>query len=128
MATATATAVPHSFSASGVIRGYHVYQRIWTRHVGEKVTTVRKSGNKNDQFAVVVLEDETLCTVSSFFFFFWSSETSICSLRWWFSTRFPQYRKQSILPELVEVFCNRPTHFRLSSLYFLNLALLLDSF
>ena len=69
MATATATAVPRSFSVSGVIRGYHVYQSIWTRHVGEKVTMVRKSGNENDQFAVAVLEDKTLCTVSSFFFF-----------------------------------------------------------
>ena len=61
MAKATATAVPHSFSSSGVIQGYHMYQKIWTPHVGEKVTTVRKSGNEHDQFAVVVLEDET-CT------------------------------------------------------------------
>ena len=63
MATATATAVPCSFSASGVIRGYHVYQRIWTPHVGEKATTVREPGNEHDRFAVAVLEDETLCTV-----------------------------------------------------------------
>ena len=63
MATATATAVPHSFLASVVIRGYHVYQRIWTPHVGEKATTVREPGNKHDRFAVAVLEDETLCTV-----------------------------------------------------------------
>ena len=80
MATATATAVPRSFTASGVIRGYHVYQRIWTRHVGEKVTTVRKSGNKNDQFAVAVLEDETLCTVSSFFFLVFRDLTLFASL------------------------------------------------
>ena len=36
-------------------------------HVGEKATTpstVRESGNEHDQFAVAVLEDETLCTVS----------------------------------------------------------------
>ena len=64
MVTATATAVPRSFSVSGVIRGYHVYQRIWMRHVGEKATTVEKSGNEHDQFAVAVLEDETLSTVS----------------------------------------------------------------
>ena len=40
--------------------------------------------------------------------------------------RFPWYRKRSILQELVEVVCN--THFRLSSLSFLHLALLQDSF
>ena len=40
-----------------------MYQRIWTPHVGEKATTVRESGNEHDQFAVVVLEDETLCIV-----------------------------------------------------------------
>ena len=46
--------------------GYHVYQRIWTPHVGEKATTVhvRESGNEHDQFAVSMLEDEMLCTVS----------------------------------------------------------------
>ena len=71
---ATATAVPESFTASGVIRRYHVYQRIWTPHVGEKATMVRDSGNEHDQFAVVLLEDEMLCTFSSeslvFFVFF----------------------------------------------------------
>ena len=41
-----------------------MYQRIRTSHVGEKATTVRESGNKHDRFAVAVLEDETLCTVS----------------------------------------------------------------
>ena len=35
-------------------------QRIWTPHVGEKVSTVREPGNG---FTVAVLEDETLCTV-----------------------------------------------------------------
>ena len=62
MAMATSTAVPRSFSASGIIQGYHVYQRIWTPHVGEKVTMVREPGNEHDQFAVAVLKTET-CTV-----------------------------------------------------------------
>jgi len=48
---ATATAVLHSFSAFVVIRGYHVYQRIWTPHAGEKATTVREPGNDQDQSA-----------------------------------------------------------------------------
>ena len=67
-----------------------MYQRIWMHHVGEKATTVGKSGNEHDQFAVAVLKDETLSTVSGeslvFLLFFWS--TSLCSLRWWFSARF----------------------------------------
>ena len=49
--------------SSGVIRGYHVYQRIWTLHVGEKATMVRELGNEYDRFAIAVFEDETLCTV-----------------------------------------------------------------
>ena len=57
MATATATTVPRSFSASGVIRGYHMYQRIWTPHVGGKATT-REPGNEHDRFAVAVLKDK----------------------------------------------------------------------
>ena len=56
--TATTTAVPHSFSASGVIRGYYVYQRIWTPHVGEKATSVREPGNEHDRFTAV-LEDKS---------------------------------------------------------------------
>ena len=63
MATTTETAVPRSFSVSGVIRGYHVYQIIWTPHVGEKATTVRKPGNEHDRFSVAVLEDKTLFIV-----------------------------------------------------------------
>ena len=48
-AMAITTAVPCSFSASGIIRGYHVYQRIWTPHVGEKATKVREPGNEHDR-------------------------------------------------------------------------------
>ena len=67
MATATTTAVPHSFSASGVIRGYYVYQRMWMPHVGEKATTVKEPGNEHNRFTVAVLEDKTLFTVGHFF-------------------------------------------------------------
>ena len=63
MATATETADQHSFAVPGVIRGYHMYQRIWMPHIGEKATTVREPGNEHDRFAVAVLEDEMLCTV-----------------------------------------------------------------
>ena len=57
MATAAATAVPRTFSASAVIRGYHVYQRIWKPHVEKKATMVREPGNEHDPFVVTVLED-----------------------------------------------------------------------
>ena len=60
-----------------------MYQRIWMCHVGEKATTVGKSGNEHDQFAVAVLEDETLCTVSGeslvfFCFFLVVQDISLC--------------------------------------------------
>ena len=58
-----ATATARSFSVVGVIRGYHVYQHIWTPHVGEKATMIREPGNEHDRFAVAVLEEDTLCAV-----------------------------------------------------------------
>jgi len=51
------------FSVPGIVRGYHVYQRIWTPFVGERATTVREPDNEHDRYAVAMLEDETLCTV-----------------------------------------------------------------
>jgi len=51
------------FSVPGIIRGYHVYQRIWTPFIGERATTVREPDNEHDRYAVAMLEDETLCTV-----------------------------------------------------------------
>jgi len=52
-----------SLSVASVIRGYHMYQRIWMPTVGEKATTVRELGNEHDRCAIAVLEDETLCIV-----------------------------------------------------------------
>ena len=101
MATAAATAVPCSFSASGVIRGYHVYQRIWTPHVGEEATTVRESGNQHDRFTVVVLEDETLCTVSSESLVFVGRPDLSVRFIGGSALGFPRCRKRSILRELV---------------------------
>ena len=60
---ATARAATHSFSVCSIIRGYHVYQRIWSPYVGEKAMTVREPENEQDHYAVAVLEEETLCTV-----------------------------------------------------------------
>ena len=46
-----------SFSVPGITRGYHVYQRIQTPHVGEKATTAREPGNEHDRHAVAVLKE-----------------------------------------------------------------------
>ena len=42
------------------VRGYHVYQRIWSPRIGEKATTVREPDNECDRYAVAVLEQETV--------------------------------------------------------------------
>ena len=42
---------PRSFSASEVIRGYHVCIKEYGRLVGEKPTTVRVPGNEHDRSA-----------------------------------------------------------------------------
>ena len=44
------------FSVPGIIRGYHVYRRIWTPHVRGKATIAREPGNEHDCYAVAVLE------------------------------------------------------------------------
>ena len=110
----------------GVIQGYHTYQRIGTPHVGEK-TMVRESGNEHNRFAVLVLKNETLCTVGSeslvflgrpgplFARFIGGSELG-----------FHDIGSGASFGSLLEVVCN--THFCLSSLSILHLALLLDSF
>ena len=96
-----------SFSASGIIRGYHVYNM----DTSEKATMVREPGNEHDRVAVAVLKDEMLCTFGHFFLVIpdLSLFTSLVVQRWvlWW------YRKRRILWELVVV-CN--THFRLASL------------
>ena len=101
--------------------------KLWTPHVGEKATTVRESGNEHNRFAVSEYRCSRtkrcaqLAVNRSFFLVIQDHSlfTSLVVQRY----RFPQYQKRSILWEL-EVVCN--THFRLSSLSFLNLALLLD--
>ncbi len=52
-----------AFDIVTVIRGYHVYQRIWTPFVGETATIASEINNAHDQYAITVLEDNTLCTV-----------------------------------------------------------------
>ena len=40
-----------------VIRGHHIYKRIWRPLVGEVLTLEREEGNTHDRFAVSLLKD-----------------------------------------------------------------------
>ena len=46
-----------SFSISLVVRGYHVYQDVWSTRVGEQLTCDREPGNHHDTFAVAIKKD-----------------------------------------------------------------------
>ena len=59
----TNSIVASSCGLVAVVRGYHVYQRIWTPFVGEKANTTLEVTNVHDRYAIAVLEDDTLCTV-----------------------------------------------------------------
>ena len=37
-----------------VVRGHHVFKRIWTPVVGEVLTVAREAGNTEDRFTVAV--------------------------------------------------------------------------
>ena len=39
-----------------VVRGFHVYQAIWTPTVGEALATQREHGNPEDAYAVAVTQ------------------------------------------------------------------------
>ena len=105
MATATATAVPCSFSASGVIRGYYVYQRIWTPHVGEKATMVKEPGNKHNRSTSNAVMKSKYATAYNVQFLPGTATLHTNILL----ARFPRYWKRSIFRELVEALRN--THF-----------------
>ena len=40
------TGARYSLTIPCCVRGYHVYQRIWAPHIGEKATTVREPDNE----------------------------------------------------------------------------------
>ena len=48
------------FSISSVVRGYHIYQDVWSAGVGEQLTCDREPGNRHDTFAVAVKKDEVI--------------------------------------------------------------------
>ena len=53
--------MPEDFEVSfcSVIRGFHVYQAIWTPTIGEELSTDREHGNPADRFAVAVQKSGT---------------------------------------------------------------------
>ena len=109
-ATATATAVPQSFSASGVIRGYHMYQRIWTPR--RRKTNNSKSTGKQTRL-IRFQRGNAIEILDGIMFDFYPELPHFIQISTTLLAWFPRYRKRSILRELVVV-CN--THFRLSSL------------
>ena len=48
-----------SFSVEAMVRGYHVYQDIWTAVIGEEFPCKREAGNTFDPFAVAVTRGDT---------------------------------------------------------------------
>lgn len=56
----------HSVSSVRIqsfVRGYHVYNRIWTPFIGEVATTTIENSNPHNRHAIAVLEGESLCCV-----------------------------------------------------------------
>ena len=45
------------FVAPTCIRGYHVYRKIWSATIGEKLVCKREISNVVDRYAVSVLKD-----------------------------------------------------------------------
>lgn len=50
----------NSASFRSVIRGFHVYQEVWTPRLGETLTTKQEEDNPEDSTAVAVLKGSTI--------------------------------------------------------------------
>ena len=48
------------FVAPTCIRGYHVYRRIWSVTIGEKLVCKRKFSNVVDRYVVGILKDDVV--------------------------------------------------------------------
>ena len=42
-----------------IVRGYHVYRRIWEAVVGEELTCITEPDNRSDRYAVAVIKSDT---------------------------------------------------------------------
>ena len=49
--------VSTDFSFDSVIRGHHIYKKVWMPSVGEVLLLVKEEGNEHDRFAVSVMKD-----------------------------------------------------------------------
>ena len=54
--------MPGDFEVSfgGVVRGFHVYQAVWSPVIGEEPSTEREHGNPEDAFAVAIMKSGTM--------------------------------------------------------------------
>uniref|UniRef100_A0A1X7SH94 HIRAN domain-containing protein n=1 Tax=Amphimedon queenslandica TaxID=400682 RepID=A0A1X7SH94_AMPQE len=48
------------FTLTSVIRGHHVYKRIWTPYMNEKLTATPAEDNPFDKYAVAVMKNEDI--------------------------------------------------------------------
>ena len=49
-----------SFECDSCVRGYHVYQSIWSAAVGESLTCRREPLNPQDRYSVAVMKDDVI--------------------------------------------------------------------
>ena len=113
MAIATATAVPRFFSASGG------HPRIARVSINMDASCRRKSNGKGTRKrtrSIRFERDNAIKIHNEIMFDFYPGLPHFIQISTTLLAKFPQYRKRSILRELVEVVCN--THFRLSLLSF----------
>ena len=48
--------VTKNFEIDSFVKGYHEYKNIWTRKIGETLSTEREPGNLVDKYAVCLKE------------------------------------------------------------------------
>ena len=48
------------YAMESVIRGHHIYKRIWQPILGEQLTLEREDGNSSDRHAVSVMKDSII--------------------------------------------------------------------
>lgn len=53
----TGSAFEHTVDSA--VRGFHIYQDIWTPVLNEQLKTIQEHGNSKDQFAVAVYKEGT---------------------------------------------------------------------
>ena len=49
-----------TYEEESVIRGHHIYKRIWTPRIGEQLTTEIDHNNLCDRYAVAVTKDDKI--------------------------------------------------------------------